>query len=162
MSQNTSHRIGFKFWLNLDKENEEVIADTIEHLKSNRSFTETIRNGIRLIVDLQAGKTDVLFQLFPFVKAKLESSSSGGSDTGNLSRDIARLETLILKQGTSTNNQIMKPVSGSLQQIGGIKPLAIPVFDEDEDDGLLTVTKHEGAGLQANMNFLKSIQGLQQ
>jgi len=70
MSQNTSYRIGFKFWLNIDKPNQLEIADTIELLKNERSFTQTIRDGIRLVCDLRNGKLDVLFELFPWVRAE--------------------------------------------------------------------------------------------
>ncbi|MGB7340845.1 MAG: hypothetical protein WBC91_18250, partial [Phototrophicaceae bacterium] len=70
MTQNTSHRIGFKFWLNLRKEDEAAIADQVEMLKNERSFTQTIRDGIRLICDLKNGKLDVLFELFPWVRAE--------------------------------------------------------------------------------------------
>lgn len=158
-----SYRIRFNFWLDISKPEEEAIADDIELLKNQRSFSQTIRNGIRLIVDLQSGNTDVLFELFPLMKAKLQASSSSNDDnSGNLSRDIARLESLILRQASNTDTAIMKPVSNGVKSIGGIKPLAAPVFDDDDDTMLLTVTKHEGAGEQAAQNFLNSIMGLQQ
>lgn len=70
MAQKLSHRIGFKFWLNMNKADEEAIADQIELLKNERSFTEVIRDGIRLICDLRKGKLDVLFELFPWVRAE--------------------------------------------------------------------------------------------
>lgn len=160
MSQNTSHRIGFKFWLNLDKKSEEAIADQIEHLKSNRSFTETIRNGIRLIVNLSNGKTDVLLELYPWVQTKLQSSS-GSNDNGDIKREIANLQSLILQQSSSTDSQIMKPVSGGLQPLQGLNPIAPPAYDEDEDDMILSVTKAVGDGKAAH-KFLEAMQALQQ
>ncbi|GAB5426316.1 MAG: hypothetical protein Crog4KO_34630 [Crocinitomicaceae bacterium] len=65
-----SHRIMFRFWLDIVKPDELKIADTIEILKNERSFTQTIRDGIRLIFDLKQGKLDVLFELFPWVRAE--------------------------------------------------------------------------------------------
>ncbi|MEL6309251.1 MAG: hypothetical protein AAFQ52_14005, partial [Chloroflexota bacterium] len=81
------HRIGFKFWLNLDNDHDEQIADTIELLKNERSFTQTIRDGIRLIWDLRQGNVAVLCELFPFVKDKL-----GTRTDSNIKADIERLE----------------------------------------------------------------------
>ena len=65
-----SRRLMFRFWLDIFKPEEAKIVDTIEDLKSDRSFTQTIRDGIRLICDLRDGKLDVLFELFPWVKAE--------------------------------------------------------------------------------------------
>lgn len=65
-----SHRLMFRFWLDLFKPEEEAIADTIELLKNERSFSKTIRDGIKLITNLREGKLDVLFELFPWVKAE--------------------------------------------------------------------------------------------
>jgi|GEM_PF-2932629 len=66
----SSHRLRFNFWLNRDKPEEELIADKIEQLKRERSFTSVIRDGIRLICDLREGNLDVLFDFFPWVKAE--------------------------------------------------------------------------------------------
>lgn len=67
---NSTHRLRFNFWLNMEKPEEELIADKIEGLKNERSFSSVIRDGIRLICDLREGKLDVLFELFPWVKAE--------------------------------------------------------------------------------------------
>lgn len=65
-----SHRLRFNFWLDMNKPEEELIADKIEVLKNERSFTSVIRDGIRLICDLREGKLDVLFELFPWVRVE--------------------------------------------------------------------------------------------
>jgi len=56
----SSHRLRFNFWLNRDKPEEELIADKIEQLKRERSFTSVIRDGIRLICDLRQANLDML------------------------------------------------------------------------------------------------------
>ena len=61
------YRLMYKFWLNVNKPEEEALADDIELLKNERSFTKTIREGIRLICELRDGKLDFLLALFPFV-----------------------------------------------------------------------------------------------
>lgn len=65
-----SHRLMFRFWLDMFKSEEAAIADQVEILKNKRSFTQTIRDGIRLVCDLRNGKLDVLFELFPWVRAE--------------------------------------------------------------------------------------------
>lgn len=67
------HRIRFNFWLNMQKEDEEEIADKIELLKNERLFTATIRQGIQLIMSLREGNLDVLFQLFPWIQPEMIS-----------------------------------------------------------------------------------------
>lgn len=52
------------------KGEEAEIGETIEELKQERKFAPTIRDGIRLINDLRKGKLDVLFELFPWVRAE--------------------------------------------------------------------------------------------
>ena len=55
----------FLFWLNYDKDEELLVADMIDELKTRRQFTKSIRDGIRLVYDLRQGKVDVLRELFP-------------------------------------------------------------------------------------------------
>jgi hypothetical protein len=54
--------------------------------------------------------------------------------------------------------------AGAMPQAGiksiGIKPIAAPSFDDD-DDLILTAKKDEGAGFKANENFLRSMLNLQ-
>lgn len=170
MSQKSPHRNRFNFWLNLDKPDEEKIADTIEHLKTERSFTKTIRDGIRLIVDLRKGNTEVLFELFPDLESRLGGSSgSSGDDDSDIKREIDNLKQLIISQTTNSNTHIMseQPKPSGLQSLGGVKQLNAPQFDkpsydDDEDDDLgLVVTKAVSDG-QASLNFLASMNALQQ
>lgn len=67
---NKPYRLMYKFWLDINKTDEEAIADKIETLKTKRAFSKTIRDGIRLVCDLRNGKLDVLFELFPWVRAE--------------------------------------------------------------------------------------------
>jgi hypothetical protein len=64
------YRPRFNFWLNMDKPEEKLIANKIKALKLETLFTATIRDGIRLVCDLRDGKLDVLFELFPWVRAE--------------------------------------------------------------------------------------------
>jgi hypothetical protein len=155
-------RLRFTFWLDLLKPDEEQLADQIEHLKTDRSFAGTIRDGIRLICDLRQGKLDVLFELFPWVRAEfmeyIQSLQPQKSPAElDLQRQLERLEQLLLKQG---NTPIDTPIKMLTNNGSGPKPLqakkvAAPTFDDDEDD-LLVIRKDKNAGHQSAINFIKS------
>jgi hypothetical protein len=61
-------RVQFKFWMNIAKDDEFELSMEMMLLKSRRKFATTIKDGLRLMLDLRAGKIDVLLELFPFVR----------------------------------------------------------------------------------------------
>lgn len=159
-----SYRLMFRFWLDMVKPEEESIADIIEKLKSAKRYTAAIRDGLRLVWDLSQGKTDVLLELFPFVKTAL--AGDGGSNDGVSKEDIARLEALILETKDSSGVMSVTPHASGLKPMGGVKQLqapqfAAPVFDEDDEDLVLPVGKASGDGQDAIKNFLSSMAALQ-
>ena len=93
-----SFRMKFMFWLDVTKRGEDELIGQIEDLKRERLFAKTIRDGIRMICDLRAGQTDVLFELFPWVKDTLQSAPPAPVEKG-LQEQITRLEALLLAQG---------------------------------------------------------------
>ena len=95
---NQRFRLRFTFWLDLHKADEAQLAKTIDGLKQERSFASTIRDGIRLVCDLRAGRLDVLCELFPWVQEALQPVPAASVDA-RLHEQIARLETLLLAQG---------------------------------------------------------------
>lgn len=154
-----TYRLMFKFWIDIDKPDEEGIADLIEYLKTNRLFAKTIRNGIRLICDLRDGNTDVLLELFPHLRLQglQETRDRVGGD------EFARLEKAVLNLADKVDTQGMKPISTSngINQIGGMKQLAAPVYDDDDDD-LLTIEKDTSSSKDVSANFIRSLMALQQ
>lgn len=48
-----------------------ALLHIINDLKAIRALSQTIRDGIWLMVDLRAGRTDVLFNLFPHLRTSL-------------------------------------------------------------------------------------------
>ncbi|MEO8613066.1 MAG: hypothetical protein ABI690_34555 [Chloroflexota bacterium] len=91
-------RLRFPFWLDMKKPEEAILADQIEILKNQRSFAPTVRDGIRLIVDLRAGQLVVLFELFPWIAEALEPPAQ--PHNSDLERQIADLKQIILQQGS--------------------------------------------------------------
>ena len=152
----SDYRIRFEFWLNMDKPEEENIADLIERLKNKRLFSRAIRDGLRLFWDLYQGKTDVLFELFPHLEARLavQGAKVQEDNTAVLSQ-LERLETLLLhppseQAETDRNN-------GGLAALA-IAPVPVPVFDEEEeDDDLLVVTQASSKGMSATQTFVNSM-----
>jgi hypothetical protein len=139
-----------KFWLDLTKDSEEQIDEQIYGLKQNRTYTKTIRDGIRLICDLKAGRLDVLFELFPWVKSELlDHLTSQPVDSDFVLREqLARLEQLLLHQG---NQPIGTTQAGPKQM--NIPHVATPRFDDLTDQVVLKKARSDG---QAVQNFLDS------
>jgi hypothetical protein len=132
-------RLRFTFWLDLLKPDEVVIAEQIEQLKSDRTFATTIRDGIRLICDLRAGRTDVLLELFPFVVERLKTPEA----ETRLQAHLDRLEALLVSQG---NVRI------------GIASEALPTKKPKPTEPLVTIAK-ESAKVTADTiakNFLST------
>jgi len=119
-----SYRLRFTFWLDVMKNTEAELAEQIENLKAKRSFASYIRDGLRLIIDLKQGKTDVLNELFPWVfesqnKALTvveEQPTKDNTKPDAISEQLKRLEELITKQGAT--------------------PLSLPARKASPNDGL--------------------------
>ena len=144
----------FKFWLDTGKDDELLIAGQIGELKRERLFTSTIRNGIRLICDLKEGHLDVLFELFPWVRAEfleymqsLQPQKTAGEI--ELQKRMERMEHLLLEQGNV-------PIASTA---GSPKSLTTPKLDaslpDEVDDNLLMVKLAKSDGNSAQ-NFLNS------
>ena len=79
------YRLRFVFWLDMLRSDELKLADKIELLKNERLFAKTIRDGIRLVVDLREGRVDVLRELFPWVlEQQVTANQNGGPQAMNV------------------------------------------------------------------------------
>lgn len=156
-------RLRHTFWLDMNKPDERILAEQVATLKESRTFVKTIRDGIRLMLDLRAGRVDVLIELFPFVRTAL----GGGSGSGN-SDEVKALKAM-LEQFIVTNS------AGTTYHMGGLKSLTsgqkedgpkamnvqkydLPTFD-DEDD-LDTIVVKKDTSTDSAQNFLNSLQRL--
>ena len=148
-------RLKFMFWLDMSKSDELQLAEEIEELKEKRLFSQTLRDGIRLIRDLRAGRTDVLFSLFPWLASEFATPAPSDSDA-LLRHEIDRLRELILSQGAAP--------AASGGSFPGLKPLqpvvSADTLGDDRDEVQLTVkVTHDNTSAK---NFLSSVLGLQQ
>lgn len=148
--------------LDINKDVENWLHEWIEHLTKQRKFSQYVRDGLRLMIDLSAGNVDVLVELFPWIRERLTGQGStppeSSSDIQSLENKVEQLTQIILSQNIG---QVMQP-SRVEQQTG--KEIAapkfdMPVFDDDDDDlptlKLSTSSKNEAAG-----NFLRGLSGL--
>ncbi len=162
-------RYKFMFWLDDSKHAQNELIGQVDSLKQDRLFSKTIRDGIRLITSLRSGSLDVLFELFPYVRAEfmeyVKRVKSDDDDNDQLKREINELKMLILQQGNKPDTPIMQPSSRGLQPLGGLKPIganSVPLPDFEDDDFDLEVTRPVAVGSSAAQNFLASMQALQQ
>lgn len=145
-------RLRYVFWLDLHKHDEAEIAETIEVLKRQRSFASTIRDGIRLICDLRAGRLDVLCELFPWVANELAPPQAASKETDNLKTQLARLEQLMLQQGGAAKPGVPKPLLTNHQ-------FSAPYHEDDDDSSTLNL--RPDTNTDAGQNFIKSMMSLQ-
>lgn len=135
---NRRFRLKFTFWLDVEKTDEYDLAEQIDELKQQRRFSQTIRDGIRLICDLREGRTDSLFELFPWLKAEV-LAANGAEPERSLQHEIQSLRQLLLAQQ-------------------GAPARYDEAFDDDDDIELEFKAVSDGASTN---NFLNSIMGLQ-
>jgi len=158
-------RCQFRFHLDANKAAEYALGMELKRLKEMRQYLPTIRNALRLFLDLKAGNTTVLLELFPslqihfrpdadklleeFKQILAETVKKGSGDGGNGGQDdrLERLEQIVLAQ-SNTSGLVM---AGQ----GAPKPLSTGTLTfspppEDDDDGLV-IRKDESAGDMSNL-----------
>lgn len=161
MAAQRSRRV-FKFWLNLFNDTEYEIAELLEFAKRRREYTGIIRDGIRLILSLRQGRTDVLLELFPWLNTEiptLPATTSLSTQSAALQQQLERLEQIILQQGAVP---VAMPAHSSTHS--GPKALDVPSFnlptlEDDEDD---TVVLKKDTSTRSATNFINSMLNLQQ
>lgn len=156
-------RLRYAFWLNLMDSAENTLAERIETLKAERSFAKTIRDGIRLICDLRAGKLDILFELFPWVKAEFLAGMQLQKTAGEteLQRQLERLEKLFTEQRTARSDSLQpfQPVSMEGPRALSTPKFELPRFDDEETD---TLVVQRDTSSDSALNFLNAMLRLQQ
>lgn len=157
MATDKRYRLQYKFWLNQYDEEEKLVSEIIEWLKTERDFTKAIRDGLRLIWDLRNGRVEVLLELFPQIREWLSTPEPPPNDpTGNLEKRLIRIEDLILTQKElpepPANYPQLKPLSTKLQPI-----FELPRLDDDEE----TLILKKSTNVDASANFYAAMMNLQ-
>lgn len=181
MAKKQRFRLRFVFWLDMLDNVEQQLADYVEELKAQRTFAKTIRDGLRLIRDLRAGKVDVLFELFPWVKAEFAAGAMpknepdpSGSD--KVQRELEQIKDLLLRSTPS-------PLAAPAGSPHALQPMTAPnlpsifaeggerthpsearktfaggmgnLFADDDDDDILVFAKDISAGNLQTLNTLQ-------
>jgi hypothetical protein len=63
-------RFMYRFWLDVNKPDQRALAEALEAVKARRKFAPTVRDALRLFLDLQDGNTGELCRLFPDLVAE--------------------------------------------------------------------------------------------
>lgn len=147
-------RIRFDFQLNITKPDEEWLAGQIEILKAQRKYVTFIRDGLRLMIDLSQGKTNVLFELFPWLQEKIESEKYIDHPLqpvpvpDAIAVKLERLETILLQQN-------MQPIQMNSAQPKSPHPTKSSI-EKDSDIQLEVKTASTDEDNRPNWNFLIS------
>lgn len=72
-------RLMVSFWLDVSKQTEHELNEHIRLLKKKRMFSYSIRAGLALLKDLREGKVDVLCEMFPWMKDRLQPQDQFGA-----------------------------------------------------------------------------------
>jgi hypothetical protein len=133
-----------KFQLRLDHPVDSHVSHILDYSKTRKREVTTIRDGVRLLWALQNDDLSVLFELFPHLKSRFVPE---GADL------IDQFRQMLMQH---------QPAPASLP---GPKPLAapklaLPSFDEDEDEQDTIVLKRS-ENTNASQNFLNAMLGLQ-
>lgn len=154
----------YKFWLNILKDDEFELAEELDTLKKRRLFTPTIRDGIRLILDLRKGNMEILFELFPHLQEKFsgdseqkttQSKSQNNDQSSNLQKQIDRLETLLKEQGAVPINSVHEVITGQHS------PQSISVSSKPTKDSGIKITQTKSnEKSNSSKNFANMMFGL--
>lgn len=67
-------RVSIPFQLDVRKPMEEWLRGEIKALTRRKKFSAYVRDGLRLMIDLSAGRTEVLCELFPWIEDRLHAA----------------------------------------------------------------------------------------
>jgi len=136
-----SYRKMYRFWLDIGKRDERALASDIAELKRSRAFSQTIRDGIRLICDLRRGNVGVLLELFPHVAERLTAQQDAAP--ADLMAKLTRIEAAL----------------GSVQvQPNAMRPPTLDAPDLD-DSAFIAVDTPTKDGSSAVDNLLAAFDG---
>ena len=158
--ENKSYRVQHRFWLDIAKDDEYMLAERLAEKKAERQYTATLRNALRLYFSLAEGDTSILDDLFPFARNDNKTGSGSGGN-GASKADITRLEQMLAS--LTANDMLMRPTQSASFGTGP-KPMSVPQFDlprfdDDDDDFALELQPIKDTG--AAQNFINSMIALQ-
>lgn len=165
-------RVVHHFWLNIWNTSEGRLDNEVQELKKQRKFAETVRDGLRLILDLRAGSLEVLFELFPHLQERLAGQTTSPTpqppptpDPTELAKEIAA--QIILQGGTggymmqSTGQQPDTNRTGQGSKQLTPKQFELPKFEDDDDETQPSIAVTKNTSTSATSNFIAAAMALQ-
>lgn len=148
-------RYRFSFWLDSQKSDEKGLHQLVNNLKAERQFASAIRDGLRLICDLRAGNTDVLYELFPNLRPPVVINRGGNGDL----EEIKAMLEMVVSQQSSGGYQMQSalPATTGAPRALDVPKLAMPVFEDDDSD---TIIIKKSTSTDASANLLKAMSNL--
>lgn len=92
----------FRFFIDANNPGEAWLGFELARLLRIKRMSTVIKAGLRLVLDLQAGRTDELFRQFPWARERLQPATPA-LDTSDLQQQIAELKALLLAQKPETH-----------------------------------------------------------
>lgn len=159
-----------KYELYLDKSRDEdaAVAETIEYLLNRNKFHPTARRGILIDVALQQGDISTLLRYYPqvldLVKAQLPAPEPPDELLKRLDRIESKLDEKALPVSAPMVASGLQPLGGlgsmTGKTLGGFDKVAMPTFDDDDDDmPVITLKRDMNAGADVVANFLDAAFG---
>lgn len=105
-----------KFDLDLSKREDAIVEQLIEQLKNDRNFSPTVKDGIRLIMDLRDGRFEILFLLFPLIKGDLLEYMANQEILLGMTRMNSREEKLPARKTIVDEQQQLEDKKRELEQ----------------------------------------------
>lgn len=148
-----------RFWVDIRKELGEWAIETMDALKQERKFKQTMLEGFRLIVELRTQKIDYLFELFPWLEHWMDRE---------IEREVTRRVALAQKEQQPDLTARLAALEAKLAALEQPAPTPMqpvaprPPVDDDDDSDLLAIKQAApGDGRAASQNFLESAFNLQ-
>lgn len=162
MGKGKRWRLRYSFWLDMRRDDERELSKHIDGLKAQRTFTQTVRDGLLLMSALRSGDVgrvfDALSEIAPWfavwIQQEVDHARQAGQ--GAMQEDDMR-ERLAYLEG-----QIDALKSAPRAAAPTMQALAPPAADDEDDASLVTVTKAKVDGAQIAQNFINSMMRLQQ
>lgn len=141
-----------QFQMNLTDETDREVIRIYESAAQERLALQMFRDGMRLMHGLRNNDTSILFALFPDMREILAPKNS---------ELVEQFRQMI----ESKFQQLPLPgmQTGGLKSLAGAKTIAMPTFsesDEDEDANNIVLVRNPKAAETTMLNFLASVQGI--
>ena len=141
----------------------------IKDLIAKNVFSRVVRDAIRLYADLSDGKTEVLEELFPFVRNHYCNETDPHEMQRAADEAVARAMN---RQHPANGSDIpdirqngfpaMKQSGSGIGTLGAGRVMALPTFDDEDDMPQMTIKLAPLSSGKNGDNFVNSLAGLGQ